>query len=321
MTARGLDIQLHPDAALEANAPALAAFARAAATWERIFDDPIVIRIDANFLPLNTGIIGSTNSVVLFGDNFAEVRDALVLDDAGEGGSIVQALPTFAQLSATLPPGRTLFNSLAATQANLKALGFTGLEAISGHEEDATISFSSNFAFDFDNRDGVDFYSVDFETAAAHEIGHALGFVSTVDDIDFTTTAELPAVTLFVLDLFRFGRGLGANPATAEQFTGFPRELTPGHSAHFEDLLREYEMATGLISGDGTQASHWKDGELTGRFIGLMDPTLDFGVSYGPTDADVRALDAIGYHAIPEPIYGLLPLLAMIGFSRRRVAR
>ena len=319
----GLDIQIRPDAGLAANGPALAAFERAAATWERIFDDPITIVIDANFQPLDNSIIGSTESTTLFGDNFAEIRDAMVHDDALEGGSIVQALPTFTQLSATLPPGRTLFDSMSATQANLKALGFTGLAALSGHEEDATISFNSNFAFgfDFDNRDGVAPFQVDFETAAAHEIAHALGFVSIVDTIDVTFIAEYPEVSFFPLDLFRFGRGAGANPFTVADFTSYPRELTPGRAAHFDDLIYEYEMATGASRGDGTQASHWKDDGLTGEFIGLMDPTLDYGTSYGPTEADIRALDAIGWHVVPEPTFGVLPLLVLLvaggrGFRR-----
>lgn len=317
-TSHGLDIQLRPDAGLAANGPALAAFERAAATWERIFDDPITILIDAHYHPLDNFAIASTESTTLFGDDFAEIRDAMVLDDAQEGGSFVQALPTFAQLSATLPPGRTLFDSMSATQANLKALGFTGLAALSGHEEDATISFNSIYNFDFDNRDGVSPFLLDFETAATHEIAHALGFVSIVDSIDATLIAEYPDVSLFPLDLFRFGRGAGANPFSVADFTSYPRELTPGRAAHFDDLIYEDEMATGASRGDGTQASHWKDDGLTGEFIGLMDPTLNFGASYGPTAADIRALDAIGWHAIPEPTLGLLPLVAMLGCRRWR---
>ena len=319
VSAHALDIQFRPDAGLAVNPDALAALERAAAVWERIFDDPIVIKIDANYFPLNGGAIASTSSTLLFGDDFAEIRDAMVRDDAQEGGSIVQALPTFAQLSATLPPGRTLFDNLIVSQANLKALGFTGLEAVSGHDEDATISFNGNF--DFDNRDGVNPYRLDFETTAIHEIGHALGFISIVDAIDSTLTAEFPEVSLFPLDLFRFGRGAGANPGTPEEFTSFPRELRPGRPAHFDDLVYEYEMATGANQGDGTQASHWKDFELTGEFIGIMNPTLNFGMSYGPTEADIRALDAIGWHAIPEPALGVLPLLVMLGCARWKAAR
>jgi hypothetical protein len=320
--ARGLDIQLHPDAGLASNSAALAAFERAAASWEKIFDDPITVVINAGLTPLGPNIIGSTTSVLLFGDNFAEIRDAMVLDDALEGGSIVQSLPTFAQLSATLPPGRTLFDSMVVTQANLKALGFTGLEAISGHNEDATISFSSNFSFDFDNTNGVDFFKVDFETAAAHEIAHALGFDSIVDVIDSTTTADFPEVLLYPLDLFRFGSGVGKDPSNALQFTTFPRELVPGNPAHFDDTLVFYAMATGL-SGDGNQASHWKDDALTGQFIGIMDPTLNFGTGYNPTAADARALDLIGYHVapIPEPVFSGLFLVVVIGCSRRKPQR
>ena len=225
--ALGVDIQLRPNAGLAANAAALAAFERAAAAWERVLADPIVIQIDAGLAPLGGGVIGQAETTLLFGDDFGEIRDALVLDDAREGGSFVQALPAFSQLSAMLPPGRTLFNSLGAAQANLKALGLTGLEAISGHEEDATITFSSDFAFDYDNRDGVDPFQVDFETVALHEIGHALGFLSIVDTIDGTFTAEYPEVTLLALDLFRFGRGQDADPFTEAEFTSFRASCSP----------------------------------------------------------------------------------------------
>ncbi len=305
--AHAFTITINPGAGLSANQTALAAFDRAAALWEARITDPITIFINADLAPLGPGIIGDTSSTMLLGDNFAELRDAMVLDALTTGGdAIVQALPTFSQLSVLLPAGRSVRDTLYATQANLKALGFTGLEAVSGHPEDAVIRFSSEFSFDFDNRDGVDFFRYDFETAAAHEIGHALGFLSSVDDLDFTTAQEYPSVILTTLDLFRFRRGKGLDPATATEFTFFPRSLVPGEDEHFDDTLHDWSFATGINAGDGNQASHWKNDDLTGVFIGLMDPTLAYGAIERPTDADFRALDVIGYDLAPEPTAGAL---------------
>lgn len=324
--ARAFAIVLRPGAALAGRPDALAAFARAAALWETRLADPIQVVIDADLALLSSGVIGQASSTLLFGDDFAEIRDKMILDALGEGGdAAVEALPNFSQISFALPTGRTLWDSLVATQANLKALGFTGLEAVSGQEKDATITFNSAFSFDFDNRDGVSASTVDFETAAAHEIGHALGFISSVDGLNEFVAGDETRVRITPLDLFRFGPGAGANPSNAAQFTNFARELRPGRAAHFDDFQNEWSLSTGTNranGGDGNQASHWKADDLTGRFIGLMDPTLASGVFYGPTAADFRALDAIGYKVVPEP--GILSLLAtgsLLGLLRGRRRR
>ncbi|MEO5712941.1 MAG: NF038122 family metalloprotease [Luteolibacter sp.] len=289
------DIVINPGSGLSSNTAALAAFNRAAQQWEAYISDSITVTIAADLGSLGAGIIGSTSSVILQG-GYNTIRNQVVADASNESDDLVASfLPTAAQFSATLLSGSSLTGNLSGTKANLKALGFSGLDTSFG-ATDSTITFSNTFAFDFDNSDGVGAGLLDFETVAAHEIGHALGFFSAVDSADGGATSITPSV----LDLFRFQNGTASDPTTTSEFTLDPRDLVPGHAAIFDDLSNEYLMSTGLTQGDARQASHWKDDALTSSNIGIMDPTLASGVFFVVGAADLRALDLIGYEIVPE---------------------
>src|SRR5262245_48278772 len=81
-----LTVQINAGANLQANAGALAAFNRAAATWSNLFSDPITVVINANLAPLGAGIIGQANSTLLQG-SYTTIRDAMVADAALDGAS------------------------------------------------------------------------------------------------------------------------------------------------------------------------------------------------------------------------------------------
>lgn len=317
------DIVINAGPTLAGNAAALAAFNRAAVAWEARISDSITVTIAADLGTLGPGILGSTSSVILQGP-YTTIRDQMVVDGANEADdSITASLPTALQFTATIPAGRSLSGNLLGSKANLKALGFTGLDVTFG-VTDATITFSNSFAFDFDNSDGV--VGIDFETVAAHELGHALGFFSIVDSVNAGQN-PIPPVTL---DLFRFADGTAEDPTTIPEFTTFPRNLVPGVTAITDEIngSPERQMSTGLTNPsfpgtDGRQASHWKDDDLSGFFIGLMDPTLASGQFYGPQDSDFRALDLIGYEIIslvPES-NSVLVALSLVGLVGWRVLR
>lgn len=309
------------------NQAAIDAFQRAANLWAARISDPITVTINIDMADLgNSNIIGQASSVGLQ-SNYTDIRNAVVADAAVEfDDAIVASLPTAVDFAAYLPSGFSLDGNLMSTKANFKAIGFTGLDTQFG-APDGTIIFNSTFAFDFDNSDGVTAGTMDFESVAAHEIGHILGFISQVDTIDYllknnTTAAIAPSV----LDLFRFDTLAGDNPETLTEFTTDHRWLVPGSNAIFDQILAPWEtlsnaeiaMSTGSYNGDGWQASHWK---FTG--LGLMRPALAYGQTVLPNEADFRALDLIGWDILPIPEPGafslmLIVALAALGFGRCR---
>ena len=317
-------IVINATASLQAQPQALAAFQRAARQWETRIQDPVTVTIDADFRTLfDDNILGETDATILQG-SFDLVSEVMILDAMNEGGNspVITSLPSAVGFSAQVPTGRTFSTPvrILGTKANFKAHGYQGLDTAFPFA-DGTVTFNDSFAFDFDNRDGVGSDSIDFETVAAHEIGHVLGFISRVDSIN----GGDPLADPFLLDLFRFPDGTSDDPSDAFGFRLNSRNLRPGGQHILDDLDNEYGFSTGLtgfgqLGGDGFQASHWKSDDLTGVLIGLMDPTLAFGQFFPVAESDLRALDLIGYDVIPIPEPGAAALLALTApfLARRR---
>jgi len=313
----GFAVNVTSGTGFAANTQAQAAFQRAVNTWESLIGSPIMINVDVDLLDFgNPNVVGGASSVFLEA-GYTTIRDQWVANSPGN--PLVASLPTAAQFTANLPTGFSLDGNLLATKANLKAMGFTGLDANFG-TSDGTIEFNTGFAFDYDNSDGVTPGTICFESVALHEIGHVLGFVSIVDSIDFLlNSGSTAAVGVMPLDLFRFAAG-----SAPQTFTAFP--TTPRHlltsSADFGLVNAEYGLSTGVFTGDGRQASHWIDDPLGPQSVGVMDPTIGFGQVFTITQADLQAFSAIGYSivAVPEPATWVLAgagLAIAIGCRRR----
>jgi hypothetical protein len=288
------------------------AFNRAAQQWARVLGDEVTIRIAVDFAALSPGILGSTNATILYGD-YDEVRDLIAAGaEAAKPAeaALAATLPTAAQFSAYLPAGFGMDGSATLSQANYLAVGGERLT-----DNEGSITFSSNYAWDFDPSDGIDAGKYDFQGAAAHEIGHVLGFLSEVDYVDFVLSEGETAGDVWptAMDLFRFDPADVAGPGF--DFTAAPRNLTPGGDHVFYTGTGVIGMSTGRLTGNGQQASHWLDN----LGLGIMDPTAAPGETLVIRPNDLAVFDLLGWNVVPEPAtLALVALGAAVLAARRR---
>ncbi|MEN9665802.1 MAG: hypothetical protein RLZZ326_2165 [Planctomycetota bacterium] len=300
-------------------------FTTAGNIWAGYFRDDMTLNVNIDYPSMGYNILGSTNIQTL-GYYYADVRAALQLDrtsaDDFLAASNLPAGPYLSFLTNDWETGVLVVDAndtannavLDVPRANAKALGFTYEGIIDPNDAtlDASISFSSDFDWDFDRSDGISSGTFDFVGVAIHEIGHAMGFLSGVDYVDFYSAPygyyplDLDPYRVFtVLDLYRHGARNGGGLDFAADGTGSDNpyfSLDGGATA-----LGTF--STGSYNGDGRQASHWKDN----LGLGILDPTFDFGELGIVSALDVRAFDAIGYDLVVEQ--GAVPEIDPAGFG------
>lgn len=299
----GLTFTLRNTGGVTAGSQAEAGFFRAAALWSSYLSDPVNIRLDVGFRSLDQGVLasaGSNRDVV----SYSALRSALVADgmspsDATAVASLA-AGPSLSFYTNNVSGTRIFDNDGSANNtyfdvnsANLKALGiavdYKGVVIDDGVTADANITFSSNIPFDFSPDDGISPGALDFVGIAFHEIGHALGFVSGVDTVDYNSgrgpiDLDLNSNAVFsALDLFRYN-------------SNGVRDLSFGSAAYFSingGAANSGLFSTGKYNGDLEQASHWKDNSG----LGIMDPTsTPAGRANVITNLDILAMDVIGWN-------------------------
>ena len=191
-----------------------------------MFTDPVTVNLTVGLANLGSGILGSTSSTQI-DVTYNAFRTALAADATSANDNMavsslnaIGSANSFNMLinrttdnpngsgSATpyLDNNGSLNNSdIYLTTANAKA---AGLLSANNAASDGSVRFATAFEpqFDYDRSNGIAAGQFDFLGIAIHEIGHALGFISGVDLLDFFagqgTADQFFAVA--PLDLFRY---------------------------------------------------------------------------------------------------------------------
>lgn len=336
-TSRALTFNFTPTAGTSQQA--IDGFTAAGARWSALFTDNVTINLTIGFNALSAGVLAQASSTQN-NYTYTNVRNALINDanSATDAAAIAQLPNRNGGTSFGLMMNRTTDNPNGAnsatpfldttganttevrmSNANAKALG---LRAGNAAGQDASITFSTLFSWDFDPSNGITAGLYDFIGIATHEIGHSLGFISGVDILDGNGSGFTSDDFTFVstLDLFRRSALSVANGGNN----------TIDWAADSRDKYFSLDGGTtnlGLFSngrnfGDGQQASHWKDN----LGLGVMDPTAGTGELLTITARDIQAFDAIGWTqtvstTAPEPGTLALALLGVpvaVALRRRK---
>jgi hypothetical protein len=268
---------------------ALTALEAVATYLEGLFSDSITVSIGVNYMVLDPNVIGATSNQMVYPQTPWTTTRACFINDMDADDSIQLWLPS----GSTIPvrynyssPTATNVGSILYTRGNYNAvIGFSPGSC-------AQVTFNSIFPFDYDPSDGITSGTMCFQSVAAHEIGHVLGFISAADFWPYNTCA---------LDIYRFQFSdsiFNYNPDNFSEFQTTARmvDQSPGNNDVISDMIAdEYRMS----DGDPAQCSHFAPNIV----YAIMGPYQSYGETYYPNFykvPDRTMFDAIGWSYLQQ---------------------
>ncbi|MEM8677964.1 MAG: NF038122 family metalloprotease [Planctomycetota bacterium] len=309
----GAQIDFNFSAEVAANPILVAGFEQAARFWEEHLNDEISLTYDVVVVETGSEPFASASSESVIID-YDTVIQQMQADAEVDEIDLLSRLPMFSELTVQGPPGQfDVPNSLVVSYPNAKALGFAVPDVPSQITAGATRDGQINMTALYERSSSID----GFASVMIHEIGHTLGFQSSVPE----DGAFGGGATLTTWDLFRLEPGAGA-----ADFTNSPRMLDPVKEQVFYDgglfdpvgidipglTLGDIPVSRGTTFEDGSmhpddgQPSHWRSlcaPGMNGIFLGVMDPggsgtcPDNIPVTSGDTVTanDFRSLGLIGF--------------------------
>lgn len=280
------------------------AFEFAGIYWSQNLADDVAINIHvdfANSAQLPTGVLGGALPAFMNNVSYSGLRNALNNDKTSTfDNTAVSNLAAGTSWNAVVrDPLSTNTSSisnstLSLTTANAKALGLmsSSNSALDGvillNKLDNTIySWATSEVINTVGNQQFDMTSV-----AIHEIGHILGFVSSLDGVNANNYWDMNnRKKIFTpFDLFRYS-SYSANSKVSDLSNGYDTYFSLDRGASSIGYLSTGTDKSSL-NGDGFQGSHWKNYDTT---IGVMTPALRMGTYRDIDVRDKTVFDVIGW--------------------------